>query len=168
MGDDHHEKTLGRICGSCPIHCDQPTVATVKSTSSSGPGFFTTPSAKARGFWPMLWLFFEEFDPFRQFSLLAEGGGGVRICLTSALFWPSANSLPWRRGGQGGGGVVLCHILILGVDGFQFAWQASMCHPVAEISGKQPAPILKGDKALPRGRPLSIVAGRGAFVAQPL
>src|SRR6266849_3990723 len=28
----------------------------------------------------------------------AEGGGAVTSCLTSALFWPSANCLAWRRG----------------------------------------------------------------------
>jgi hypothetical protein len=43
-------------------------------------------------------LFPEDSDPFRHFSWRAEGGGGREIRLTYMLFWPSANSLPWRKG----------------------------------------------------------------------
>jgi hypothetical protein len=35
--------------------------------------------------------------PLRHFSWRAEGGDIERKCLTFALFWPSTNSLPWRR-----------------------------------------------------------------------
>jgi hypothetical protein len=37
-------------------------------------------------------IFLEESDPFRHFYWRAEGGGATEIRLTSALFWPSANS----------------------------------------------------------------------------
>jgi hypothetical protein len=38
------------------------------------------------------------FDPSRQLFWRAEGGGGVKSCLRSALFWLYANSLVWRKG----------------------------------------------------------------------
>src|SRR5260370_5377785 len=42
-----------------------------------------------------------DFDPFRHISCLAEGGLACRIRYTGHVFWPSANGLPWRKGGQG-------------------------------------------------------------------
>ncbi len=55
-------------------------------------------SAKGRHGSPKFALFLEEVDPLRHFSSLAEGGGQSRKRLTSALFWPSANCMPWREG----------------------------------------------------------------------
>src|SRR5260370_37633075 len=59
--------------------------------------FSTTPSDK----WPpkmsKTCVFLGRQTPFRHFSWRAEGGGGHEICLTSMLFWPSANELPWRN-----------------------------------------------------------------------
>jgi site-specific DNA recombinase len=36
--------------------------------------------------------------PLRQFQLAGGGGRVMRKCLTSACFWPSTNSSPWRKG----------------------------------------------------------------------
>src|SRR6267378_191534 len=56
-------------------------------------------SAKWRLQMVKMCIFLGEFDPLRHLSWLAEGGGGARKRLTSAVFWPSANSLAWREGG---------------------------------------------------------------------
>ena len=67
-------------------------------TGLFGPGPGGPPSAKCDGIMVNFPLFLEEFDPLRQLSWLAEGGGLMQRCMTSVLFWPSANSLPWRDG----------------------------------------------------------------------
>ena len=57
-------------------------------------------------------VFLRKFDPLRQLSELAEGGGNAQLCLTSALFWPSANYLAWRKAPRiidDGGGLLLNH-----------------------------------------------------------
>jgi hypothetical protein len=48
----------------------------------------------------------EQYCPFRHFYWRAEGGGIERKCLTFAFFWPSANSLPWRKGVRMGSGLM--------------------------------------------------------------
>src|SRR5437773_11841019 len=56
------------------------------------------PSAK----WPLpmakICVFLGKFDPFRQLHWLAGGVGEMKICLTLARFWPSANEF---LGGKG-------------------------------------------------------------------
>jgi hypothetical protein len=58
-----------------------------------------TATLSAKGCFLMIKLcgFLEEFDPLRQFSWRAEGGGAMKKCLTPASFWPSANRLAWRK-----------------------------------------------------------------------
>ena len=70
-----------------------------------------TPSAKCDGIMVNFPLFLEKFDlsaPFRQLSWLAEGGGLMQRCMTSVLFWPSANSLPWRDGSWFKNSIIFC------------------------------------------------------------
>jgi len=61
-----------------------------------GTGGGTTPSAKWWPQEPKTCIFLGRFDPSRHFYWRAEGGRKVKSCLTSALFWPSANT--WLGG----------------------------------------------------------------------
>src|SRR5260370_3172904 len=88
---------LANLVGTRSTGCREPENRrdgeTAKTRSQRG----DPPSANWRTKTPKTCVFLGDFDPFRHFSCLAEGGGPCIICYTGRVFWPSANELPWRK-----------------------------------------------------------------------